>query len=242
MLGRDDTRVSRWKSITNKGVLQVKKEPKYFDSLQEAFSLERFQRYLDWKQGNQKQALDLYSLNTCISESLYTPLQILEIVLRNRCHSILSGYFGDNWFDNRSFLLSDKQKKRLQEVKDNINGEGKDITAGDIIAGLTFGFWTELLSPKYENLWQQVLHKIAKRDNGKGLTRKDFTRSLSPIRVLRNRIAHHEPIVHWDLQKHYRNIEQIIHWLSPSAAKWNEQYSRFTEIYPAQGIQLYKMS
>jgi hypothetical protein len=27
-----------------------------------------------------------------------------------------------------------------------------------------------------------------------------------PIRMLRNRIAQHEPIIAWDVPKHYRNI------------------------------------
>jgi mono/diheme cytochrome c family protein len=33
---------------------------------------------------------------------------------------------------------------------------------------------------------------------GKGLRRKDFSGPLSPIRTVRNRIAHHEPIITWD--------------------------------------------
>jgi hypothetical protein len=43
-----------------------------------------------------------------------------------------------------------------------------------------------------------------------------------PIRMLRNRIAHHEPVIDWDLSKHYRNIIELSGWLCPSAADWCE--------------------
>jgi hypothetical protein len=39
------------------------------------------------------------------------------------------------------------------------------------------------------------------------------------IRVIRNRMAHHEPIINWNLSKHQGNIEQLTTWLSPSAAE-----------------------
>ncbi|MGN6551286.1 MAG: hypothetical protein ACTHJ3_15525 [Pararhizobium sp.] len=56
------------------------------------------------------------------------------------------------------------------------------------------------------------------REDGKGLRRKDVAAPLAPIRMLRNRVAHHEPILHWDLRKHYEFILQLTTWLSPVAA------------------------
>lgn len=54
---------------------------------EQALSLERFGRYLDWAAGDGMRAIELYTLNTRISESLYTPLQMLEVALRNRIHA-----------------------------------------------------------------------------------------------------------------------------------------------------------
>ncbi|PNE09850.1 MAG: hypothetical protein CR217_17735 [Beijerinckiaceae bacterium] len=53
-----------------------------------------------------------------------------------------------------------------------------------------------------------------------------------------NRIAHHEPILEWNLPKHYRNIALLTKWLSPAAAAWCVTHCRFDGIYPAEGIDL----
>ena len=66
------------------------------------------------------------------------------------------------------------------------------------MAALTFGYWTAMLGKEYEDLWQTILKAIAQREDGRGLRRKDFSHSLGAIRMLRNRLAHHETILHWD--------------------------------------------
>ncbi len=62
------------------------KEPQLIDaaSLEEALSPERFSRYVTWARGDRTRALGLYALNMRLSESLYTPMQMLEVALRNR--------------------------------------------------------------------------------------------------------------------------------------------------------------
>jgi hypothetical protein len=47
----------------------------------------------DWKR-----AIALYTLNTAVSEALYTPLQMLEVALRNRIHSVMTGARHETWF------------------------------------------------------------------------------------------------------------------------------------------------
>lgn len=58
------------------------------------------------------------------------------------------------------------------------------------------------------------------------------------IRVPRNRIAHHEPMLSWNLAKHYENIVLLTEWLSPPAASWCRTYSRFLIVHPAGRIAL----
>ena len=108
------------------------------------------------------------------------------------------------------------------------------------MAALSFSFWVSMLSPEYDGLWQTTLHRIASRENGKGLARKSLAVPLKAIRMLRNRVAHHEPILHWNLPAHYANILQITRWLSPAAADWSTLYSRFPDIYPDGGIHLFQ--
>lgn len=207
-------------------------------NLEEALSLERFQRYVDWADGDKGKAFSLYGLNTQLSEALYTPLQILEITLRNRFHHVLSDSFGETWFDQPGFLLSHHHRQQLVKAKIDLTARDKTASTGAIISVLTFGFWTGLLSLDYENLWQQVLHKASRDVHGKGLTRKALIKPLTPIRVLRNRIAHHEPILSWNLPMHHKSMLEITRWLSPAAYAWNEYHSRFDTIYPDDGIAL----
>ncbi len=90
----------------------------------------------------------------------------------------------------------------------------------------------------YEEFWQTTLHRIGKKPNGKGLRRKDFSGPLTPIRTLRNRIAHHEPIVMWDIAKHHANMIDITEWIAPAAGAWCRSIDRFDQVYPSERIQL----
>ena len=205
--------------------------------LEQSFSLERFYRYIQWADGDKAKAFELYALNTALSEAFYTPLHILEVVLRNRFHVILSQYFGEAWYENETIIYGNL-KNKLQKAKEDLTAEEREHTAGRIIAVLTFGFWTGLLSPAHENLWRSALYTAFKKEDGTGFARKDITRLITPIRVLRNRIAHHEPILYWDLRKHYEGILTLTRSISPDAAVWSEHHSRFLAVLPPDGIVL----
>lgn len=208
------------------------------DSLEEALSLERFGRYLAWAGGDHQRALDLYALNTRLSEALYTPLQMLEVALRNRIHAVLAAKQHARWFEDPGFLLAPHQEAQVVEALADLARERKEPAPGRVVAALTFSFWTAMLSPAYETLWQQGLHRIARRPDGGGLRRKDLSGPLTPIRVLRNRVAHHEPILEWNLPKHHNAMLQLTEWLSPAAASWCRTLDRFDTVHPTQRITL----
>ena len=205
-----------------------------------ALSVERFARYLGWSGGAHDRALELYALNTGLSEALYTPVQMLELTLRNRIHTVLSDARHDRWFEDEGFLTVGHQNDQLADAYKELARADKEPIPSRIVAALPFSFWTSMVARDYENLWQETLHRIAQRENGKGLRRTELSSPLSTIRVLRNRIAHHEPILHWNLPKHYGNIVGITRWLSPVAAAWSERHSRFPEVFPEEGIALHR--
>lgn len=207
------------------------------EEIEAALSLERFRRYRDWAGGDRIRALELYALNTRISEALYTPLQMLEVALRNRIHIVMTEARHERWFQEHGFLTVENQKRQLVRAIEEFREEP---TPGDLVAALTFSFWTSMLSPAYEDLWQTTLHRIARREDGKGLRRKDLSGPLNTIRTLRNRVAHHEPILAWNLPKHHEKIIQITYWLSPAAAYWCRSHSRFEEVQPADSIVLHR--
>ncbi len=203
-------------------------------------SFERFSRYLGWAADDRDRALDLYALNTRLSEALYTPLQVLEVTLRNRVHVVLTEARHDRWFDDDGFLLVENQILQLAKAHEDAHHKTTEPTPGDIVSSLTFSFWTSMLAKEYEVLWQTTLNRIARQEDGRGQPRKDLSGPLPPIRTLRNRIAHHEPILHWNLDKHYANILRITGWLSPAAASWCKSHSRFREVWPVERVTLHK--
>jgi Abi-like protein len=187
--------------------------------LEQALSLERFSRYLAWAAGERARAIELYTLNTQLSESLYTPLQMLEVALRNRIHAVMTEARHEDWFHDSGVLLGKWQPDQIAKAIEEVREDRRELTPGRIVAALTFSFWTSMLGKEYETLWQTTLHRIGSRPDGKGLTRKHFSGPLAQIRILRNRIAHHEPIIAWDLPKHHGKIIELTGWLSPSAAE-----------------------
>ena len=115
------------------------------EGLENALSTERFNRYLEWADGNRERAIALYTLNSRISEALYLPMQMLEITLRNRIHTVMRTAFHDTWFCDEGQLLGRRQPEQLEKAIIDIKEQKKEGTAGQIVAELTFGFWTAML-------------------------------------------------------------------------------------------------
>jgi len=199
-------------------------------------SQERFARYLTWADGDHSRALALYALNTQLSEALYTPLHMLEIALRNRIHTTMTVFHGERWFEITELVQIETQRQVLVKAKEDLARDKKPPEPGRIVAALTFSFWTSMFSPVYEQLWRNSLHRIAQREDKKSVRRKDLSSALTPIRILRNRVAHHEPILAWDLRKHHDAILRITGWLSPAAAAWTCRHSRFESVCPTERI------
>jgi hypothetical protein len=205
-------------------------------------SLDGFGRYLGWAGGDRERALELYTLNTRISESLYTPLQSLEVSLRNRIHVVMTEALGgEDWFHRAGVLLNDRQPEQLAKALEDLKAVNNTPTPGRVVAALSFGFWTAMFGPDYEGLWRATLRRIAAKPDGTGLRRKDFSGPLTPIRTIRNRIAHHEAIIMWDLRKHHKKMVELTRWLSPAAAAWCRENDRFEQVYPAERISLANM-
>jgi len=149
--------------------------------LEQALSLERFGRYLDWAAGDRARAIELYTLNTQISESLYTPLQMLEVALRNRIHAVMTEARHEGWFHDAGFLLTASQADQLAKAVEDV-GEGgrREPTPGRIVAALTFSFWTAMLGKEYETLWQYNPAPHWQPPGRKGSPTQGFLRPRSP--------------------------------------------------------------
>lgn len=202
--------------------------------LQSSVSAARLQRYQVIAAGDVAHALRLYMWNTALSESLYGPLQGLEITLRNKINERLASVFGAPWYDHRRLVFRYAQQRQIADAKDTLRFQGKPLEPGRIIAELSFGFWVGLFGRQYENsLWRPHLRPLFVNAASPFL-RKDAHNVLDEIRSLRNRIAHHEPILQRRLGEEHGIILQAVQWFCASTARWVEHHSRFEEIYAAR--------
>ena len=183
-------------------------------------------------------ALARYLLNVALCESLYTPLHLCEIGLRNAIHRELTKQTKqEDWFDSPAFQLKDRAKKEIAEAKQKLANECKTVTADNVISNLNFGFWTNLFDSHY------VQHTKFLPKGIKGVFPhlpkslhhiKDRRADLDKIRQLRNRVFHHERIIHWkDLDSRHQQIHDVLGWLNPSLRHMAQAVDRFTDLRSA---------
>ncbi|ABQ71552.1 protein of unknown function DUF1526 (plasmid) [Rhizorhabdus wittichii RW1] len=197
-----------------------------------ALSADRFDTYLKWAGADQTLAERLYTYNVQLSAALYGPLHMLEVVLRNMADAQLAAQHGAAWIDDPAILVTNYQTGAIAKARQTLQKDGKAATRPQIVAELNFGFWASLFGPKSHHLWQSLRPIF----QAKGVQRGVIARDLRDLRILRNRVAHYEPIIALPLAQRYASITTLTGWLSPSAATWIAKYSTWPTLYPAVPI------
>ena len=199
-------------------------------ALREDISPDRFNTYLKHASGAHELAMQLYTWNIALGSAFYGPLQALEVTLRNAIHNQMASRHGDLWFNNPA-LLKQKQRNSVTRAARELREQKKQSTAGRMVAQLSFGFWPALFAKRYDALlWRTDLHQIFSPQPN----RQELYNQLNRLRTLRNRIAHHEPILQRDLRTDYEKLLWILEMLSPEAALWVTHHSRVIEVLGAK--------
>ena len=201
-----------------------------YAAVERLLSNERFSTYLTHAKGDREKAFHLYTYNSRLSSSLFEVIGGLEVALRNSVHLTLTRAFGsDAWYDHVPFSWAQYEERALNRAKAQIRSRRKSIAPGRVIAELTFGFWCGMTGKLYSrSLWIPSLHKAFPH---KKLGHKDAYRRLNEIRELRNRIAHHECILHLDPVGGFNDILGTLDWICPSTRAWIEANSSFQKIW-----------
>lgn len=154
---------------------------------------ERFDSFRRAKDPNSLYAIARYTWNMEVSKELHSKLHVLEVSLRNQTNNSLIRHYGPNWIQDQA-LIRQKEQATVQTVKAQLSG--KPLTHDRIIAGLSFGFWTTLLGPKYDvTVGRKLLGEIFPHYVGTArLERTKITPLLQNIRKIRNRVSHFEAI------------------------------------------------
>jgi len=185
-------------------------------------SAPRFAAYVTAMAGDRRRALHLYDWNASITAAFLLDLGHLEVALRNAYDGALSlgvpaggrhwvfdppRYFPTRWKTARNGvryntnqepqrLLAQATQTALIAVQAAARASGRPVPSipppGKVVAELPFGFWRFLTAAKHEKrLWVPHLHRAF----AAGTSRSELDRRVSGLHELRNRAAHHEPLL-----------------------------------------------
>lgn len=194
----------------------------------DALSAARFNTYLTWVGNDQEMALRLYTYNTHLCAALGGPLHMLEVTLRNTVDRQMIAAHGPDWLlAPPAGLLTAYQATTIQKAIRTLRDQGKALTHDPLVAELSFGFWTSLFGGLSHHLW----HDLRPIFNAPGLQRRRVAQLLTDLRNLRNRMAHHEPIVAQPLAARYLTLSQMTGWMEPEAETWINRHSTWLAAY-----------
>lgn len=206
-----------------------------FQELEQPFSRERLGSYFQ-ASGSERAALINYFWNIQLCEALYPTLDALEVALRNAIHAAATVRYGtEYWFDQPT-VLRFRQPDAVQAARDELQRNNAPQNAGRIVAELSFGFWTTILSGPYEqHFWRpnnyRPLRQVVPRMPYRERTRVKVHDRVNDLRGLRNRVFHYEPV--WNrptLAQDHANLLETIGWISPELRKTIKQFDRFPRV------------
>ena len=205
----------------------------------------RLYRYLTAARQDVELALGLYEKNVLLSQAIFGFLHGLEVAVRNSISYSISQDLGRiDWIQHNLPLpwpdpapprleLTQPMAGMLAEAHRKI-GRGPNPPVGKVIAELNFGFWPALIGNRYEHIWRNSLHKAFPHAH---VQRSLIHWRLESIRHLRNRIAHHEPILTSNNTVCTGRFEEprislnalfeCVVWISPATADWLTTTTRF---------------
>jgi hypothetical protein len=212
--------------------------------------------YLAAAGGDLQSALDLYVWNIGASSALFGPLQVLEVTFRNAMDRELRRQFGPSWPSAPGFVsVATRARAASSRSPDLLYGvrSARKILAGvfrsthgasapipsfstdDIVAAMTFGSWTTMLSASFEpQLWDPALRKAFPNYtsvSGGTFSRRPVAARFDDLRILRNRVMHHEPLIkRLSLVTDYDSIVEACAWISDDAADWIQHHARFRDV------------
>jgi hypothetical protein len=202
-------------------------------SLETTISAQRLSTYLLAANHSETRALDLYRWNTRLGESFHLPLQAVEIAFRNRINVVLITVFGADWWCDPAFmaLASLYQQKEIQASKDRISKTGRIVSTGQIVAGLSFGFWVSMLGGHLNpRIWSRHL-RAAFPHLPSGYRRATVQRHMREIADFRNRIWHHEPIFNKNLTQQFSDCMAALGWLCADKLAWVKPQCQVMQVH-----------
>lgn len=174
-----------------------------------------------------------YLWNIELSKALYPLLHLVEVSLRNRLNVFIGNYLKDSEWLLKNNILKEIEKKMVVDAQQKLLKARKIVNNDNLVAELSFGFWTNLIDRRYEQvIWPQLLKPVFPGIKNHMRTRKIISNQFNHIRKIRNRIFHYERI--WnrsDLLITYEEMLQVLNWMCSEKFYPIGLLSNFEDVY-----------
>lgn len=203
-------------------------------ALSASLSVPRLAPYLAASANDPVYAFQRYLWNARLAKSLLFPLQVVEVTVRNAVHRTLSGQYGPDWITNPpAGLLTPESETSRQNGLRRLALAGKAApTPDEVVAALTFDFWSNLFREDYDGLWSPTTTRTCFPNLAAPYDWRFVQSRARRVNALRNRIAHHEPI--WnavDLGLDFERCLDLIRLVSNETGRWVQRHNTFRTIH-----------
>lgn len=192
-------------------------------ALKASLSEPRFATYLAKASGNEAFAIALYLYNAKLAKSFLFPLSVAEVTLRNAVDGVLLQSFGATWHQDTNFRDTVLTAESLGALDKAMERAGSSERS-KVVAELTFDFWSNLFRSEYTNLWRTKAN-IAFPGLAHGEGRHEIQLLVKEINRLRNRVAHHEPILDVNVPDLHSKIIKLVESRCQVTADWMRHHS-----------------
>ena len=209
-----------------------------FNNFEQLISQARLSPYRGVTNGNQRKVKDLYRLNVKLSAELFTIIAYFEVALRNAIHNHYSQKFNPDWIRDSVQPTGFFYVKKLLTTKTIIDPNkairklGQHYTADKIVAEMNFGYWRYLFAnTQYFYAGQTLLNIFNSQSKPHSLNHGILFDKLEDVNNMRNRIAHHEPIIFayqnkikikstTPIRDCYQNMVELLSWMPVDAKSY----------------------
>lgn len=197
-----------------------------FTQLEASLSSQRFTPYLVRAGHDKEYAFNLYLYNARLSKSFLFLIHVLEVSLRNAMNNVFKADFTDRWPWEPTFHTELTQSS-LDTLHRKLNSNTPPNNTEEFVSNVSFEFWSGLFYYEYHDFWRTRLNKLF---TDQTVTRSAFKTTIRELNKFRNRIAHHEPIHHLDLNTIHTEILDTLTSISPDMAEWAKNHSSYYSV------------
>ncbi len=207
------------------------------DSIRQTLSLQRMSTFDKAASGSSSDSLALYNWNAQLASALLYPFHIFEVSIRNAVSDAIGSTHTTNWHKATSFERSLKKSKYGYCPKDDLaKVSQKHAQLSKAIPEFKFVFWEKMLTARYQKqIWDNHIYTVFQNHTTLGLSKYDLRDHLrlriESVREVRNRVAHHEPILRFDIPLLLANMEEVIKLRCTDTSNWMMANQRVLEIY-----------